>query len=64
MFKRYMRWIVPLVVLTLLIALMLVTNGMGAFAAGSHVNGGHYTVDATATPVSDDTMLPSIFWHP
>jgi hypothetical protein len=37
MLKRYIRWIVPLLVLTLIVAAMIVTHGSFAHAAGPHV---------------------------
>ncbi len=38
MLKRYIRWILPLLVLTLIVAFMIVSHsGASAHAAGSHI---------------------------
>ncbi len=53
MLKGYIRWIAPLVVLTLIVAFMLVSTAFSAFAAAPSTNHHHpITVDATSTPAT------------
>ncbi|QBD78945.1 hypothetical protein EPA93_24360 [Ktedonosporobacter rubrisoli] len=63
MFKRYIRWILPLLALTLLVAFLVISNGLGAHAAPAHHNSHHaVTTDATITPLPANTLTPD-FWH-
>jgi hypothetical protein len=51
MLKGYIRWIAPLVVLTLIVAFMLVSTAFSAFAAAPTTTHHHpITTQSTATP--------------